>query len=339
MLKELSDLLGVSSQEDDIREFIKEKIRPYVQETTEDAYGNMICRVGEPSSPRIMLAAHMDEVGFMVTHINKNGLLRFKPIGLGVQTLLGKTVIIGPKRIPGVIGCKPIHLAQEEELKKLPELKTLFIDIGASSREEAEKSVEAGACGTFDTVFRSDGDIIFGKAFDNRIGCYMLIELIKQHKFPAYYAFTVQEEMGLRGARIAGHQVSPDVALAVDTTGSAEWPSDKDLSTSPRIGLGPVLTVADLSIICDRKLVSVLEEAARSNKIPYQFKKPGIGGTDAGQIHLAKAGVPTAVFSVCARYIHSPMAIASSRDIQEGIRLLALALPKIGATFRPAEKG
>jgi len=339
MLKELSDLLGVSSQEDDIRQYIKEKIRPCVQETIEDTYGNLICRVGEPASPRIMLAAHMDEVGFMITHIDKNGLLRFKPIGLGVQTLLAKPVIIGRQRVPGVIGCKPIHLAQEEELKKLPELKTLFIDIGASSREEGEKSVTIGDCGTFDTAYRSDGDILFGKAFDNRIGCYMLIELIRQHNLSAYYAFTVQEEMGLRGARIAGYRVSPDVALAVDTTGSAEWPSDKDLSTSPRIGLGPVLTVTDQSIICDRKLVSILEETARSNSIPYQFKKPGIGGTDAGQIHLAKGGVPTAVISVCARYIHSPMAIASARDIQDGIRLLALALPAIGAYFRSAEKG
>lgn len=339
MIRELSDLLGVSSQEDEIREFIKEKVRSEVQETIEDAYGNMICRVGEPATPRIMLAAHMDEVGFMVTGIGKNGLLRFKPIGLGVHTLLGKPVIIGRKRVPGVIGCKPIHLAQEEELKKLPEPKTLFIDIGASTREEAEKSVAIGDCGTFDTAFRSDGDILFGKAFDNRIGCYMLMELIRQHRLAAYYAFTVQEEMGLRGARIVGHRVSPDVALAVDTTGSAEWPSDKDVSRTPRIGAGPVLTVADLSIICDRKLVAVLEQTAKSNGIPYQFKKPGIGGTDAGQIHLAKSGVPTAVVSVCARYIHSPMSIISAGDIRACIRLLSLALPAIGDAFRPAEKG
>lgn len=339
MLKELSNLLGVSSQENEVREYIKKQIQDHVQDIAEDAYGNLICRKGNDETPRIMLAAHMDEVGFMITHIGKNGMLRFKPIGIGIHTLLGKHVIIGSNRIPGVIGCKPIHLAQPEETKKLPEIKSLFIDIGASSRDEAEKLVKAGDTGSFDTVYRENNGTLYGKAFDNRIGCYMLIKMIQEHDLPADYVFTTQEEMGLRGARIAGYRVAPDVAIAVDTTGSGEWPSEKDIADFPRIRGGPVLTIADQSVICDRKLVAIFEETARANKISYQVKKPGVGGTDAGQIHLVKSGVPSAVISVCARYIHSPMSIAAASDIQDGIRLLCLALPSIRFSFRTAEKG
>lgn len=329
MLKELCELMGVSSQEEKVREFIREQVKDHVQEITEDAYGNLIVRKGVPTKPRLMLAAHMDEVGFMIMNVEKNGLLKFKPIGIGVQTLLAKRVIIGPDRVPGLIGAKPIHLIQGEEGKKWPEIKNLFIDIGASTKEAALKSVAVGDCGTFDTAFREEGDKIYGKAFDNRLGCHMLIELIRNHELPGYYAFTVQEEMGLRGARIAGFRISPDVALAVDTTGSVEWPTDKDVPGSPAIGGGPVISVSDLTIICDRRLVALLEETARAGGIAYQIKKPGVGGTDAGPIHLTKAGVPTAVFSLPARYIHSPLSIASKKDLTAGIDLLARSVETI----------
>jgi putative aminopeptidase FrvX len=329
MLKELCELMGVSSQEEKVREFIREKIKDHVQEIIEDPYGNLIARKGPVTKPKLMLAAHMDEVGFMVVHAEKNGLLKFKPIGIGVQTLLAKRVIIGKDRVPGLIGAKPVHLIQGDEGKKWPEIKTLFIDIGAASKEAALKSIEIGDCGTFDTAFREEGDTIYGKAFDNRLGCYLLIELIRNHDLPGYYAFTVQEEMGLRGARIASFRISPNVALAVDTTGSAEWPTDKDVPATPVIGGGPVITVTDLTIICDRRLVNLLEDTARMAGIGFQIKKPGVGGTDAGPIHLTKSGVPTAVFSLPARYIHSPLSMASKKDLSAGVDLLTRAVERI----------
>ena len=329
MLKELCELMGVSSQEEKVRDFIRQNVKDHAQEIIEDTYGNLIVRKGPVTKPKLMLAAHMDEVGFMVMSVEKNGLLKFKPIGIGVQTLLAKRVIIGKNRVPGVIGSKPVHLLQEDEAKKWPEIKNLFIDIGAATREEALKSVEIGDCGTFDTVYREDGDTMYGKAFDNRLGCYMLMELLRDHDLPGYYVFTVQEEMGLRGARIAGFRVAPDVALAVDTTGSAEWPTDKDVPDSPIMGGGPVITVSDLTIICDRRLVELLMDTARVNGLDYQVKKPGVGGTDAGPIHLVKTGVPTAVFSLPARYIHSPLSMASKKDLANGILLLARAVEKI----------
>jgi endoglucanase len=321
--------MGVSSQEEKVRDFIRKNVQDHVQEIIEDAYGNLIVRKGPETKPKLMLAAHMDEVGFMVMNADKNGLLKFKPIGIGVQTLLAKRVIIGKDRVPGMIGAKPVHLIQDEEGKKWPEIKNLFIDIGAASKEAALKSVEVGDCGTFDTAFREDGDTIYGKAFDNRLGCYMLIELIRNHDLPGYYAFTVQEEMGLRGARIASFRISPEVALAVDTTGSVEWPTDRDVPESPAVGGGPVISVSDQTIICDRRLVILLEDIARAGGLAYQFKKPGVGGTDAGPIHLTKAGIPTAVLSLPARYIHSPLSMASKKDLVTGIDLLARAVEKI----------
>jgi len=329
MLKELCELLGVSSQEEKVRDFIRQNVQDHAQEIIEDPYGNLIVRKGPVTKPKLMLAAHMDEVGFMIMHIEKNGLLKFNPIGIGVHTLLAKRVIIGKERIPGVIGAKPAHLVQEDELKKWPDIKNLFVDIGAASKEAASKLVEIGDCGTFDTAYREVGDTMYGKAFDNRLGCYMLIDLIRNYDLPGYYVFSVQEEMGLRGARIAGFRVAPDVALAIDTTGSAEWPTDKDVPGVPVIGGGPVITVSDLSIICDRRLVDLLMETARAHGITYQIKKPGVGGTDAGPIHLVRSGVPTAVLSLPARYIHSPLSMASRNDLTRGIKLLTLTVEKI----------
>lgn len=326
MLKELSEMIGVSGGEGKVREFIKSKIKREVSEIIEDPYGNLIVKKRKNNVPRIMLAAHMDEVGIMITGIEKEGLLRFKTIGIPARVLLAKRVVIGRNKICGVIGHKPIHLTMAKDIKKIPEIKDLFIDIGTISKKAANEAVEIGDCATFDTEFNEREDIIYGKAFDNRIGCYILIQLIKNTDLPIYYAFTVQEEAGLRGARIAAYRVSPQIAIAVDTTASAEWPIEKDLSQSPQIGKGPVITIADRSIICDTKLVSLLVETAKKNGIIHQFKKPMVGGTDAGPIHLTKEGIRAAVMSIAARYIHSPLSIASRKDIEAGIELLQLSI-------------
>ncbi len=329
MLKELCEIPGVSGDEDKVRSFIKEKIYHYVDELTEDAYGNLIVRKGKPKKKKILLAAHMDEVGMMINGIEKNGLLKFKTIGLGSQTILAKRVIVGEKRIPGVIGHKPIHLTQPAERNRVIEIKELFIDIGANSREQVEQLVQVGEFATFATEFQKNGDIITGKAFDNRIGCYILIQLIKNTDLNAYYAFTVQEEVGLRGARIVGYKINPDVAIAVDTTGANEFPEKKDLPDYPVLGKGPVLTIADATIICNRKLLKIFEQTADKYNIRYQYKQPMIGGTDAGVIHLTRTGIPSAVLSTPARYIHSPLSVASMKDISDCIKLLSLSIEQI----------
>jgi endoglucanase len=329
MLKELSEYIGVSGGEQSIREFIKDRITKDVDEMIEDAYGNLIVRKGRIASLRILLTAHMDEVGFIITGIEKSGLLRFATIGIAPQVLYAKRVVIGKKVVPGVIGHKPVHQASHEETEKLSETKDLFIDVGVSTKEEAKKHVDVGELGTFCTEFREVGDTIFGKAFDDRIGCYMLMQVLRETDVPLYCAFTVQEEAGLRGARIAAYRVDPHVAIAVDATASGEWPEEKDVPQYPEIGKGPVITIADRSLICDKELVALLERTAQKHAIPYQFKKPMIGGTDAGAIHLTRQGVRAVAMQTPARYIHSPLAIASKKDIQAGIQLLIASVKEI----------
>jgi putative aminopeptidase FrvX len=320
---------GVSGDEVIVRDYLKKKVANHVAEMVEDPYGNLIVRVGKQRKPKIMLAAHMDEVGLVITGIEKSGLLRFRAIGIMTNVLQAKKVLIGKNRICGVIGHKPIHLAEKEEMKKMPKMKDLFIDIGANSKEQVARFVQVGDCATFDTTFRENGEYITGKAFDNRIGCYLLLRLIFDTDLPLYYAFTVQEEVGLRGAKIAAYRVKPDIALAIDTTSSGEWPTDKDSPQYPILGKGPAITVADLSVICDQKLVRILQDTAKREKIACQIKRPMVGGTDAGTMHLVGTGIRAAVLAVPARYIHSPMAIASKKDISAATELLDYSIQRI----------
>jgi len=329
MLNELCALNGVSGDESRVRDYLKSKIERKVTDIIEDPYGNLIVRKGKSRNLRILLAAHMDEVGLMITGIDKSGLLKFHAIGIMPNVLLAKRVSIGKDKICGVIGHKPIHLAKKEDLLKIPETKDLFIDIGAASKADASTLVQVGDYATFDTEFHTDGDIIRGKAFDNRIGCFVLLQLILHSDLPLYYAFTVQEEVGLRGAALVAYRTKPHVAFAVDTTSSAEWPEDKDVPQYPAIGKGPTITVADRSVICDPELVRILKETAETENIPYQIKKPMIGGTDAGAMHMTGAGVRTAVVSTPARYIHSPLAFASKRDIKALVKLIDRSIQNI----------
>lgn len=329
MLRELSELVGVSGNEHRVCQYIKQVLSGVCDEMVEDAYGNLIVRRGNADSPRILLAAHMDEIGFIITSIEKTGFLRFRAIGISPQVLLAKRVVMGDKNVPGVIVAKPVHLLKKDEHTKPVSSDDLYIDIGIKKKEEAQELVEIGDLGTFATQYREKDGVVYGKAFDDRIGCYMLIQIIKTTDFPVYCAFTTQEEAGLRGARIVGHRVSPDIAIAIDTTASGEWPIEKDIAAYPEIGKGPVISIADRSIICDKELVALIQETAQENNIVYQNKKPMIGGTDAGPIHIAKSGVKTAVLQTAARYIHSPLSIVAQTDIDDGIRLLSLSLEKI----------
>lgn len=329
MLKELSELIGVSGDEQRVCAYIKDAIANDIDEMMEDAYGNLIVRRGKTDKPRVLLAAHMDEIGFIITAIEKTGFLRFKTIGISPHVLLAKRVVIGKNDTPGVITAKPIHLVKKDERMKAVNIEDIFIDIGAASYEETARLIEIGDLGTFDTQYYERDGTLFGKAFDDRVGCYILMKILETTDFPLYCAFTTQEEAGLRGARIAGYRVSPDIALAVDTTASGEWPIEKDMPAYPVIGKGPVISIADRSVICDRSLVAFLRETAQVNNIPFQDKKPMIGGTDAGPIHITKQGVRSAVIQTTARYIHSPLSIVAERDIEDGIKLIIHSLEGI----------
>ena len=333
LLEKLSEAFGVSGCEDEVRGLIIEAIKDHVDEYNIDALGNLIAlkRGAGESKLKVMLAAHMDEVGLMITHIEKDGSLRFRPVGgLDDRILLAKKVLIGEKRVPGVIGVKPIHLLKKEERQKVVKVEQMAIDIGATSREEAEKVVKIGDYAAFATDFTELGKTVKGKAFDDRVGCAVLIELLKErYPFDLYAAFTVQEEVGLRGAKVAAYAIEPDVAFVLEGTICDDMPKKRDVSPTTELGKGPAITIMDRTFIADRRLVKLLVETAEELGIPYQFKQPVVGGTDAGAIHLSREGVPSATVAVPCRYIHSPASLLSLEDFENTVRLMKGALARL----------
>jgi endoglucanase len=330
VLKELSEAFGVSGCEEEVRKLIIEAIQGYVDDYSVDTIGNLIALKKGPPRPslKVMVAAHMDEVGLMVTHIEKDGTLRFRPVGgIDSRILLSKVVLIGEGKVPGVIGTKPIHLLKDEERRKVVKVDQMAIDIGASSKEEAEEAVKVGDYAAFATDFVQLGDTVKGKAFDDRVGCAVLIELLKErYPFDLYAVFTVQEEVGLRGARVAAYAIEPDLAFVLEGTICDDMPKKKDVSPTTEVGKGPAITIVDRTFFADRRLIKLLIETAEEEGIPYQFKQPVVGGTDAGAIHLTKEGVPSATVAVPCRYLHSPTCLLSLADFENTVRLMKAAL-------------
>jgi putative aminopeptidase FrvX len=339
-LKKLSEAVGVSGHEDEVRQVVVDVIADRVDEYRVDSMGNVIAlKKGDGSSDlKVMVAAHMDEVGFMISQIEDSGLLRFFKVGgLDDRILPAKVVWIGDDKVPGVIGIKPVHLMERDEQKKPINYKQLTIDIGASSKAEAEKLVKLGDYATFATEFVEldpDGEgwrTVRGKAFDDRAGCAVLVELLAtQYPFDLYGVFTVQEEVGLRGARVSAYAVGPNFGFALEGTAANEIPTKKDVSPSTRLGHGPAITIMDRSFIADQRLVRLLIDTAQELDIPYQIKQPGIGGTDAGAIHRTKEGVPSATVSVPCRYIHAPAAMLSLDDFDHTVQLMRESLLRLG---------
>jgi endoglucanase len=279
-----------------------------------------------------MLAAHMDEIGLMIVHADSKGYLKFSKVGgIDDRVLLSKTVFVGKDKKVGVIGSKPAHLLKGKERDQVVESDSMYIDIGAKSKEEALGAVRIGDYATFATDFAEMGDgLVKGKALDDRAGCALLAELVQRnYPFDLYGVFTVQEEVGLRGARVAAYAVEPDVAFALESTVCDDSPKQKDVSPTTRLGSGPAISVADRTTIADRRLVNLLVETAKENRIPYQIKQPMIGSTDVGRIHITKEGVPSIAVAVPARYIHSPVSLMSLEDFNNTFTLMTKALPKL----------
>ena len=348
LLEQLSEASGVSGHEEEVRALLLPAIRDRVDACRVDGIGNLSARkqAKGSSSLRVLVAAHMDEVGLMITLIEESGLLRFAKVGgIDDRVLPARTVLIGDKKIPGVIGVKPVHLSEKGEAEKVMEWKQLSIDIGASSKAEAERLVQRGDYAVFATEYRSmAADLsawrtVQGKAFDDRAGCAILAELLSERQdFDLIAGFTVQEEVGLRGARVAAYAENPDVAVVVECTGANEVPTTRDVSPSTRLGCGPSITIRDNSFIADARLVELFTNVAVQRGIPHQFKQPNIGGTDAGAIHRSRAGVPSITIAVPARYIHSPAAIMDLNDFENTIALLREALPRLSGALTPLRR-
>lgn len=331
ILKELSEAVGVSGDEGAVRTIIKRAIADHVDEMWVDNLGNLLAikRGTGEIKLRVLLDAHMDEVGMMIVGFDSDGSLQFKAVGgLDDRVILGKMVWVGPQRLPGVIGGKPIHLLKRDEYDSVVRMDALRIDIGASDREAAKEKVKIGERATFATYFTDLGPTMMGKAFDDRAGCAVMVELLQGEPLPfdLLAAFTVQEEVGLRGARVAGYRLEPDIAFALEGTICDDLPKEDDVSPVTEIGQGPALSTMDRATIADPRLVRYLVSTAEKHKIPYQYRRVTGGGTDAGAIHISRSGVPSAGISIPCRYIHAPAAICSKADFENTVRLVRAAL-------------
>ncbi|OQY20504.1 MAG: M42 family peptidase [Chloroflexi bacterium] len=334
ILEELANAIGVSGDEGDVRAIVLDAVREHVDDFKVDTMGNVLAfkRGTGRNRLRVMLAAHMDEVGLMVVGYNGDGFLQVRTVGgIDPRLLPGALLLVGPERIPGVIGIKPIHLLEPDERDKAPKIENLVVDVGAKSKDEAKKLAPPGTYIAFATRFRDLGPTVSGKAFDDRAGCAVLVELLRgeRFRFDLHAAFTVQEEVGLRGARVAAYTIEPDCAFALEGTIADDIPKEKESSPTTALGQGPAITVMDHSFIADRRLLQLLTDTAQELGIPYQFKQPGIGGTDAGAIHLARAGVPSATVAVPCRYIHSPVALMSLNDFNHTVELMRESLSRL----------
>ncbi len=331
LLEELSTARGVAGQEGAVRAILRQAITPHVNSVETDHLGNLIARKaaqnpngGKPLG--VMIAAHMDEVGGMVQKVNDDGTLKFRAVGgIDARILPGKRLIIGPQSVPGVVLEKPVHLGRSNSAATIDDL---IIDTGGAS------GINPGDMITFENSYGTVGHLLKGKSFDDRVGCFILSELLKQ-EYPCDLVgvFTVQEEIGLRGAKVAAYSVAPDVAFALEGTIADDLPKDEDISSTTVLGKGPAISVMDRSAYADRRLVELLTLTAQEHAIPYQIKQPGVGGTDVGTIHLAQEGIPSVAVAVPCRYIHAPAALMNPADVLHTIELMAKALGRLPSVW------
>jgi endoglucanase len=336
-LKELSETVGVSGKEDAVRGVVLRAIDRHAEQIRIDPMGSITAlqRGTGETALRVMVAAHMDEVGFIVTGHDSDGLIRFASVGgIDDRIMPGLRVRVGDNLLPGVVLWTPIHQNNEQSVVKL---KNLRIDIGANSKDEAAGKVKKGERIAFDSRYMevNDGRLLRGKSFDDRAGCALLIDVLRGGPYPVdvLAAFTVQEEIGLRGAQVAAQTLKPDVAFVLEGTTAQDLPDaarrpddSRDLNPTSRMGGGPVLTILDGGLIVPPHLLAFLRATAERENIPYQLKSRGSGGTDGGQIHLAGVGAQTAVISLPCRYIHSPSAYLLREDYENALRLIQAAL-------------
>jgi putative aminopeptidase FrvX len=338
LLRKLSEACAVSGDEAAVRAIVLDALRGKVKDSKIDPLGNLlvVCRVRGKARLRVMLAAHMDEVGFVLMQAGSDGLWKFETVGgVNEATLPGKSVWIGAGRTPGVIGTRPAHLVEKEDIERPIKKDSLTIDVGAKDKDGASAVLKPGDRAAFATPFRSERGVLYGKALDNRLGVAALVELAADPPpgVALLAAFTAQEEIGLRGARVAAHALHPDLAIVLDATPANDtpmWDGSENTAYNAKLGGGPAIYVADRSTISDARLVRLLSNAAENRGIPFQLRQPGGGGTDAGAIHLARAGIPSVSVSVPCRSPHSPLSTARISDWRALIALVRAALETLG---------
>lgn len=333
ILEKLCSSYGISGDETRIKDIILDKITPFVTELNVDNLGNIIAFKKGKRTPKkkIMLSAHMDEVGFIVTYVTDDGLLKFNTVGgINSNVVCGKSVVVGEKQIPGVIGLKPVHLLNSEERQKSVPIDDLYIDIGASNREEASDYVSPGDSVCFSANFKFENNMVKSKSIDDRVGCFILMNLIKQDlPFDMYFTFVVQEEIGLRGAKVAAFDVNPDVAIVVEATTAADVKGTSPEKQVCKVGNGAVIAFMDKSTIYDKELYNLALKLAKENGIKLQVKSLIAGGNDSGAIHTSRAGVKTIAVSLPCRYLHMACGMICADDIWETQKLVEKLAEKI----------
>lgn len=339
LVRQLSLAFGPTGCEDNVADIIIDRVRDEVDSLRRDLMGNVIATMsfGDPKKrKKLMVSAHMDEVGFMVNDIGEDGLIRFGNVGgIDPSVLAGRKVILGDERedsrVRGVIASKAIHHKEKEERGKPVKAKDLYIDIGAKDREECEKYVSVGSFGTFDSefiLFGKGGRTVKSKALDDRMCCAAMIEIIDSlRKDPpavdleVYFCFTVREEIGLSGAKTAAHKLAPDFAIVLETTAVGDIADTPEARRVAKLGDGVTLSVMDRSTIYDKGFLEFALSLSREKGIPAQVKKYVSGGNDAGSIHKSGVGVKALALSVPTRYLHSPACVASLDDYESVMKL------------------
>lgn len=335
LLEKLSNACAVSGDEAQVRRIVLEEIKPFADDLRVDTLGNVLAvrKARTPNALRVMVDAHMDEVGFMIVEDDKDGLFRFVAVGgIDERTLPGKKVLVGSENVPGIIGAKPIHLTEEGETERKIPIESLRIDVGL----KGGKKVKVGDRATFATRFWQSGMALFGKALDDRLGIATLIELFKNppENIELLAAFTVQEEIGLRGARPAAYAFNPQLAVALDSTPANDlpvWDGTENTFYNTRLGAGPALYIADSATLSDPRLVRHFAQTGEQMGIPFQFRQPGGGGTNAGAIHRVREGIPSLSVSVPGRYAHTAVMLARLDDWQNTLALVYHALSRLEA--------
>lgn len=334
LLKEICEIPGVPGYEQKIRNFVKDRVSAFVDELRIDNMGNIITlKKGKrnPEAKKIMVAAHMDEIGFIVTHIDDNGFLWFHPLGgFDPKTLTAQRVIVhGKKDLLGVMGSKPIHVMSSEEKNKPSKIEDFFIDLGLP-KEEVDKYVFVGAPVTRERTLVEMGDCVNCKSLDNRVSVFILIEtlrLLNDFPYDVYGVFSVQEEVGLRGANVAAHQINPDFGLGLDTTIAYDVPNARPQEKVTHLGKGAAIKIMDSSAIADFRMVAYLKEIADNSKIQWQPEILTAGGTDTAPIQrMGKNGAIAGAISIPTRHIHQVIETCHKKDIASSILLLKAAL-------------
>ncbi len=331
LLEKLSNAFGPPANEEDVAQILRKHLEKHADETRVDKLGNIFfTHKGKKGYPKLMLSAHMDEVGFITTFVEEEGFLRLDTLGGITNNILpGQQILLKGEKdyLKGIIGTKPPHVMAPDEQNKIIPKEDLFIDIGAENQKQAkQKGADVGTVGVFDVQFTDLGDGYYrGKAFDDRTGCTVLAQTFKALKDSPYNIVavgSVQEELGIRGAKTAAWQVDPDYGLALEGTFVADVPGTRPDRVSSKLKAGPVVTIMDKQTFTHPKILKTIIRTATDNRIPYQYKKLPLGGTDAGMIHLTKAGVPSGTISVPCRYIHGPAQITHTEDLKNTIKLV-----------------